>query len=83
MSRIEFDKETRDLLSRGIRRRLKDTLEVEIDPFDALDLLDFLSETLGPYYYNQGLHDAQAIVKDRVDAIIEDIYVIEKPVIKR
>jgi uncharacterized protein (DUF2164 family) len=58
---------------------LKDTLDVEIDPFDALDLLDFLSETLGPHYYNQGLHDAQAIVKNRVDAIIEDIYVIEKP----
>jgi uncharacterized protein (DUF2164 family) len=83
MSRIEFDKETRDQLSRGLRRRLKDTLDVEIDPFDALDLLDFLSETLGPHYYNQGLHDAQAIVKDRVDAIIEDIYVIEKPVINR
>lgn len=83
MSRIEFDKETRDLLSRAIRRRLKDTLDVEIDPFDALDLLDFLSETLGPHYYNQGLHDAQAIVRGRVDAIIEDIYVIEKPVIKR
>jgi uncharacterized protein (DUF2164 family) len=79
MSRIEFDKEIRDQLSRGLRRRLKDTLDVEIDPFDALDLLDFLSETLGPHYYNQGLHDAQAIVKDRVDAIIEDIYVIEKP----
>jgi uncharacterized protein (DUF2164 family) len=79
MSRIEFDKETRDQLSRGLRRRLKDTLDVEIDPFDALDLLDFLSETLGPHYYNQGLHDAQAIVKNRVDAIIEDIYVIEKP----
>jgi len=79
MSRIEFDKETRDQLSRGLKRRLKDTLDVEIDPFDALDLLDFLSETLGPHYYNQGLHDAQAIVKDRVDAIIEDIYVIEKP----
>jgi uncharacterized protein (DUF2164 family) len=83
MSRIEFDKETRDQLSRGLRRRLKDTLAVEIDPFDALDLLDFLSETLGPHYYNQGLHDAQAIVKDRVDAILEDIYVIEKPVITR
>jgi uncharacterized protein (DUF2164 family) len=83
MSRIEFDKETRDQLSRAIRGRLKTALDVEIDPFDALDLLDFLSETLGPHYYNQGLHDAQAIVKDRVDAIIEDIYVIEKPVIKR
>jgi uncharacterized protein (DUF2164 family) len=80
VSRIEFDKETRDLLSRLLKRRLKDRLDVDIDPFDALDLLDFLSETLGPRFYNQGLHDAQAIVRDRVETIIEDIYVIEKPV---
>ena len=80
MSRIEFDKQTRDDLSRRIARRLKDDLDVEIGGFEALDLLDFLTETLGPHFYNQGLYDAQAVIKDRSDAIIEAVQAIEKPI---
>ena len=79
MSRIELDNPTREMLSRLLRRHLKAELDVEIEPFDGLDLLDFLSETLGPYYYNQGLHDAQTIVQTRVDEIIEAVHQIEKP----
>ncbi len=79
MSIIEFDKQTRETLSRLLVRHLKDELDVEIEPFDGVALLEFLSETLGPYFYNQGLHDAQAVVKDRVDAIVEAVYDIEKP----
>jgi len=80
MSRIELDKVARDKLLRMLVRHLKDELDLEIAPFDALDLLDHLSATLGPHYYNQGLQDAQAIVKARVDTIIDAIDEIEKPV---
>ena len=79
MSKITLDKQTREMLSRLLTRHLKDEFDLEIEPFDSLDLLDFLSRTLGPYYYNQGLHDAQAIVKDRVEAILDAVYEIEKP----
>jgi uncharacterized protein (DUF2164 family) len=76
---ITFDKPTRERLSHLLARRLKDELDVEIDPFDSLDLLEFLSQTLGPYYYNQGLHDAQAIFKDRIEAIADAVYELEQP----
>lgn len=79
MSRIELDNPTREALSRLLRQHLKAELDVEIEPFDGLDLLDFLAETLGPYFYNQGLHDAQAIVQKRVDEIVEAVHQIEKP----
>ena len=80
MARIEFDKRTEQTLSRLLVRRLKDDFDVEIEPLDGVALLAFLSETLGPYYYNQGLHDAQAIVKARVESIVEAVYDIEQPV---
>ena len=80
MPRIEFDKTTRETLTRLLTHHLRAEHDVELEPFDALAFLDWLSETLGPHYYNQGLHDAQAIVQKRVDGIIEAVYEIEKPV---
>ncbi|MBQ1543435.1 DUF2164 domain-containing protein [Caulobacter sp. CCUG 60055] len=80
MARIEFDRPTREMLARQIVRHLKETLDVEIAPFDAVDLLDFLAETLGPHFYNQGLTDAQAVIQSRVEAIVEAVSDLEKPV---
>ena len=80
MPNIELDKPVRDALARALSRYLKDELDLEVQGFDAQFLLDFISERLGPYYYNQGLHDAQAIIRDRLDVITEAIYEIEKPV---
>lgn len=79
MPGITFDKPTREMLARQLRRHLKDELDIEIEPFDAVALLDHLAGTLGPYFYNQGLNDAQAIVKSRIDTVIEAIGQIEKP----
>ncbi|WP_374471444.1 DUF2164 domain-containing protein [Phenylobacterium sp.] len=79
MARIELEKPVREALTRALSRYLKDELDVEIGGMDAQLLLDFLSETLGPHYYNQGLADAQAILRSRLEQIAEAIYEIEKP----
>lgn len=78
MPDIKFDKPTREMLARQLKQHLKDEIDLEIDPFDAVALVDHLAETLGPYFYNQGLTDAQAIVKSRIDSVIEAIGEIEK-----
>jgi uncharacterized protein (DUF2164 family) len=78
MARIELPKETREALLRAISRYLKDELDFEVSGFDAQFLLDFLSETLGPHYYNQGLYDAQAVMRVRLEAIAEAVYELEK-----
>ena len=80
MSKIAFDNQTRDELARLLARKLKDELDVEVGLFEAQDLLAFLAENLGPYFYNQGLYDAQAAVKGRLDSVVEAIEAIEKPV---
>jgi len=80
MSKITLDKGTQEALARLLSKHLNAEFDVDIGQFEALDLLEFLSETLGPHYYNQGLYDAQAIMKGRVDEVLEAVHGIEKPV---
>ncbi len=79
MSKIELSKSTRDALAGHLTRYLKHELSLEVTGFDAVFLVDFISETLGPHYYNQGLHDAQAIYREKLELIAEAVYEIEKP----
>jgi uncharacterized protein (DUF2164 family) len=80
MSKIELSKQTREAMTLALKRYLKEELDVEVAGFDATFLLDFISETLGPHYYNQGLHDAQALIGKKLELIVEAVFEIEKPV---
>lgn len=80
MPPIELPKETRDALARSLSRYLKDELDLEVAGFDAVFLADFITENLGPYFYNHGLADAQALVAKKTDEVVEAIYQLEKPV---
>jgi uncharacterized protein (DUF2164 family) len=78
-ARIELEKSQRDTLARALASFLKDELEVEVGGMDAVLLLDFVSERLGPHYYNQGLYDAQALLQAKVEALGDALYELEKP----
>lgn len=80
MARIELSKPAREAAARGLAKYLKDELEVEVTGFDVQFLLDFVAEQVGPYFYNQGLADAQAVVAARMEAVAEAIWALEKPV---
>lgn len=79
MARIELEKPVREALVRTLSRYLKDELDVEVGGMDALLFLDFISEKMGPHFYNRGLADAQAILQAKLEQISEAIYEIEKP----
>ena len=78
MSEIEFSKEEKDILAKKIQLYFSEELDHEIGQFDAQFLLDFISEEIGPYFYNRGLYDAQSILEKRMESITEAIYDIEK-----
>ena len=80
MSKIELSKEAREAAVRGLSKYLKDELDTEVTGFDAQFLLDFIAERIGPHFYNQGLADAQAILRRRIDSVSEAIDELEKPV---
>ncbi|BEU01331.1 hypothetical protein OAG1_01310 [Agarivorans sp. OAG1] len=79
MSKIEFSSEQKTALVNKIQGYCEQQLDVEIGQFDAEFLLDFFSEEIGAFYYNQGLQDAQAVVQNRIDSIADELYEIEKP----
>jgi len=53
----------------------------EIGQFDAEFLLEFFAKEIGPYFYNQGLHDAQAAVDSQVDLLKDVFYTMEEPTV--
>ncbi len=41
-------------------------------------LLDFIGREIGGFFYNWGLYDAQAVVKNKAEDIVEAIYGLER-----
>lgn len=79
MSDIEFSKDEKEILGKKLQMYFSDELDQELGQFQAQFLLDFISEELGAYFYNRGLADAQAAMQERMEAIAEVIYELEKP----
>ena len=78
MSEIKFSKEEVEIIAKKIQLYFSEELNNEIGQFDAQFFLDFISEEIGPYFYNRGLYDAQSILENRMEIISEAIYDIEK-----
>jgi uncharacterized protein (DUF2164 family) len=73
MATIEFDSSKRAELVNQLQSYFKSELDQELAQFDGEFLLDFIAETIGSNFYNQGLLDAQAILLSRMDNITEAI----------
>jgi uncharacterized protein (DUF2164 family) len=79
MSSIEFSREEKETIGRKIQVYFSEELNQEIGQFDAEFLLDFFAEEIGAYFYNRGLHDAQAVMEGKLLDISDALYEIEKP----
>jgi len=77
MKNIEFTKEEKaEIIS-----RIRAYFDRELDPIGALPaefLLNFFAEEIGPYFYNRGLRDAQAVLLKRMEDMVEDIHFLER-----
>ena len=79
MADIEFTTKEKDILVQKIKRYFIAEMDQDVSQFDAEFLLDFFTEEVGPYFYNRGLHDAQALLESKLEAITDGFYEIEKP----
>ncbi len=79
MADIEFTKDEKEILVKKIKLYFTEELDQNIAQFDAEFLLDFFTEEVGPYFYNRGLYDAQALLESKIETISEGFYEIEKP----
>ena len=80
MSEIKFSSQDKEQIINKLQNYFSKELDTELEQFDADFLVDFISTELGVFYYNKGLHDAQAILSDKLDTISDAIYEIEKTV---
>ena len=58
MADITLSPAERDGLREALRDYCRDHFELELEQFDAEFFIDFISETLGPVYYNAGIEEA-------------------------
>jgi len=79
MSEIQFSKEEKALIAHKIQAYFEQELDQSIGGFEAEFLLDFFAREIGPFFYNRGLYDAQAIMESTTATIADSIYEIEKP----
>jgi uncharacterized protein (DUF2164 family) len=78
VKQIKFEKPAREAIVASIQRFFVSELDSEIGNISAQQLLQFFGETVGPFYYNQGLHDAQAALARQVDSFNDEIYGLEQ-----
>ena len=76
---IKFSKDETEILTRKIQLYFNEELYQDIGQFPAQFLLEFFTEEVGPYFYNRGLTDAQAVLEARMESITEALYELEKP----
>lgn len=78
MKKLKFEKEERAAIVGKIQRYFVEEMESEIGVIPSEQLLNFFTETIGPFYYNQGLNDAQAVFAKAVDIVGDEIYGLEQ-----
>jgi uncharacterized protein (DUF2164 family) len=78
VKKIAFEKPERAAIVAKIQRYFVDELDSRIGAIPAELLMQFLSEEIGAFYYNQGLADAQAVFAKSIDDVNDRIYGLEQ-----
>ena len=79
MKPIKFTKEETKAIVDEIRDYFRTELDQDIGAIPAEMLMMFFVDKMGAYFYNRGLYDAQALVRERMDSLADDIFGLEQP----
>jgi len=79
MNDIEFTQQQREVLTQAVQKYCSDELDIDLEQFDAWFLLEFVTNKIGPFYYNKGLSDAQSVFDRKALDVADELYQIEKP----
>jgi len=78
MDKDLISREEKERLLLRVQRHLSDEAEVELGRFEGEALVDLVAALIGPFYYNKGLRDAQALLARQVDQINDALYEMER-----
>ncbi len=79
MAEIKFTTDETAIIVKKIQLYFNEELKQDLGRFDGEFLLDFFLKEIGPYFYNRGLYDAQAILSAKLEEWGETIYQLERP----
>ncbi|MEQ8479567.1 MAG: DUF2164 domain-containing protein [Hoeflea sp.] len=79
MKPIKFSREETQAIVGEIREYFREELEQDIGSMPAEMLMGFLADRIGPYFYNRGLYDAQAMIHKRMDGLADEVFALEQP----
>jgi uncharacterized protein (DUF2164 family) len=74
MKKIELSKEEKQQAIFEIKKYFSDERDEEIGDLSASLLLDFITDKIGPTFYNHAVKDAYSYMSEK----IEDIFGLEK-----
>lgn len=78
MKPIEFSKEERTVATGKLRDYFARELDQELSQLPAEMLLNFISKEIGGAFYNRGVQDAQKLVQQKAEDIVEALYGLER-----
>jgi uncharacterized protein (DUF2164 family) len=78
MKPITFSREETKAMVGEIQDYFREELDQSIGDIPAEMLMRFFAERIGPYFYNRGLYDAQAILAKQMDEMSDAIYSLEQ-----
>lgn len=70
----QLTKEQETVVASILQRYFEAETDFELTHIGALQLIDFLNENVGKYYYNKGIADAEAFLSEKVS----DLVMLEK-----
>ena len=78
MKPVEFSKDERAAATGKLRDYFARELDQELGQLPAEMLLDFIGKEIGSAFYNRGVHDAQQLVQQKAEDIVEALYGLER-----
>ncbi len=78
MEPIRLADKDRERATQLIREHFARERDEEIGELAANLLLDFIAERLGPYFYNRGIDDAQALIARFADSLDSDLEAVKR-----
>ena len=75
---INISRKNKDKITHNLQEWLRENLEQEIGNLDAEFLLDYFTENLGGFYYNQALSDVHSLIAEKTESLADSIYDLMK-----
>jgi len=75
---IKISRKNKDKIAQDIQKWVRKNLDQGIGNLDTEFLLDYFTENLGGFYYNQALSDVHSLIAEKTESLADSIYDLMK-----